>query len=374
MQSIQVVVQFIIYIKDRDEEIPDLSGYIKSLNDYILELNLWNNEYKFWKELASRNSWLVLNSVNVTNLIEFSLWDTDKFTVRFNKKSSNECEFSFYVKFKSNNSNWNDSENNGNWYSWGWSRWWSDSSNSNDNDSNDGELALSWEVADEVMEVKKAESCSIEWSTYSDEENQAYLWACEKWIVIADNIMKADMGKNLTRAELAKMMSVYSEELLGRTRIKNKWVTYPDVDSSLGDLEYYVQEWYRLQIMWIHADGSALSKFSPNSLVTRWEFGTVFSRVLHGNIYNIGNSHYYEKHLDVLKNEGILKNTNPKLIEKRGWILLMLYRSQKVEESNWNISNEEIVNITGEKEEAKNETWENVAEVETGNNTETSWN
>ena len=29
----------------------------------------------------------------------------------------------------------------------------------------------------------------------------------------------------------------------------------------------------------------------------------------------------------------------------------MLYRSQKVEASNWNISNEEIANITGENEE-----------------------
>ena len=126
--------------------------------------------------------------------------------------------------------------------------------------------------------------------------------------------------------------------------------------------------------MWIHADGSALSKFSPNSNVTRWEFATVFSRVLHGDKYNINGANYYEKHIEVLKNKEILTNTNPKLIEKRGWILLMLYRSQKVEESNWNISNEEIVNITSEKEEAKDETWENVVEVETGNNTETSWN
>jgi hypothetical protein len=54
--------------------------------------------------------------------------------------------------------------------------------------------------------------------------------------------MKANLRKNLTRAELAKMLSVYSEELLGRTRVKNESVTYPDVSDKLGDLAYYIQE------------------------------------------------------------------------------------------------------------------------------------
>lgn len=376
-----------ISIKDKDAKIPNLLNYIRSLYEYILEINNSEfTEYEFWTKLASKNKWFYVNATNGVELMNFYLKNKDefttsnKFTAKFNKNSPDECEFPFYVEPSNDydTSNWNSWK----WYSWrGWSsNWWSNTNNTSDdsdnskntNKSNEESLTLSWEVADEIMEVKKAESCSIEWSTFSEEENQAYLWACDKWIVIADNIMKADMNKNLTRAELAKMMSIYSEELLWRTRIKNIWVTYPDVDSSLEDLEYYIKEWYRLQIMGIHADGSALSKFSPNSLVTRWEFGTVFSRVLHGSIHNIGNSHYYEKHLKVLKDEWILKNTNHKLVEKRWWILLMLYRSQKVEATNWNINLDEIANISNEKDEIKNETWENISEVETGNNTKLS--
>lgn len=364
-----------LYVENENVKLPKLSNYRTSLVNYILEK--W--EYGFVSELVAENEWLDIDISNIVNLNNIELGISNIVNVDIK-----DCHYSFYLELKIDNpsSNWNNNWNSWKWYSWrGWSsNWWSNTNNTSDdsdnskntNKSNEESLTLSWEVADEIMEVKKAESCSIEWSTFSEEENQAYLWACDKWIVIADNIMKADMNKNLTRAELAKMMSIYSEELLWRTRIKNIWVTYPDVDSSLEDLEYYIKEWYRLQIMGIHADGSALSKFSPNSLVTRWEFGTVFSRVLHGSIHNIGNSHYYEKHLKVLKDEWILKNTNHKLVEKRWWILLMLYRSQKVEATNWNINLDEIANISNEKDEIKNETWENVTEVETGSNTELS--
>ena len=336
----------VLYVENENVKIPDLTNYILALTDYILGKNLDKSEVKFWANLASKNKWILMNVTAVTNLINLNLNKRNYVVVNYR-----DCNFPLKIELKvDNNSDWN----GGKPYSWGWSsgggssNWWSRSNNSSS--TTHEEIVLSWEVADDKMEVKKAETCSIEWSTFSEEENQAYLWACEKWIVIADNIMKANLRKNLTRAELAKMLSVYSEELLGRTRVKNESVTYPDVSDKLGDLAYFIQEWYKLQIMWIHADGTALSKFSPSSSVTRWEFGTVFSRVLHGNKYNIGNSHYYEKHLEVLKDEWILTNTNPKLIEKRGLILLMLYRSQKVEASNWNISNEEIANITANEE------------------------
>lgn len=334
----------ILYVEDENVKLPDLTEYINSLTDYILGKNSDKAEVKFWAKLASKNKWILMNITAVTNLINLNLNKNNYVVVNYR-----DCNFPLYIELKVEKSNWN----SGNSHSWGWASWWGSSnrwSNNSSSSTTHEEIVLSWEVADDKMEVKKAESCSIEWSTFSEEENQAYLWACEKWIVIADNIMKANLRKNLTRAELAKMLSVYSEELLGRTRVKNESVTYPDVSDKLGDLAYYIQEWYKLQIMGIHADGSALSKFSPSSSVTRWEFGTVFSRVLHGNKYNIGNSHYYEKHLEVLKDEWILTNINPKLIEKRGWILLMLYRSQKVEASNWNISNEEIANITANEE------------------------
>ena len=45
-------------------------------------------------------------------------------------------------------------------------------------------------------------------------------------------------------------------------------------------------------------------------------------------------------------NSSYTANTNPSLVEARAWVVVMLYRSQKVEKSNWSISNEEVAEIT----------------------------
>jgi hypothetical protein len=106
-------------------------------------------------------------------------------------------------------------------------------------------------------------------------------------------------------------------------------VSYPDVNSSLWELENYIKSAYQYQIMWIHANGSKLTNFKPNKFVSRWEFATVFSRILHGFEYNINWANFYEKHLEILKSEWILKDTNPARIEEKKWVILMMYRHQK---------------------------------------------
>ena len=54
--------------------------------------------------------------------------------------------------------------------------------------------------------------------------------------------------------------------------------------------------------MGIKYDGTALSSFEPNKLVTRAEFATVFSRVLYGNKYNQAGENWAKGHLEALKN------------------------------------------------------------------------
>jgi len=313
---------------------------ITSLIDYLLNDSVNDLEWWWYIWQSMLDAWFVPNISNLTELIDFNLAGWDLVPWKSIPVYSNEWCFNLIVV--ADNWNWGNGDNN-NSYSWGGSSSGGGSSSRN-NSANDDELEFRWEV----VEPQVADSCSIKWSTLSDEENQAYLWACENWMILADNVMKANFASPLTRAELDKMMSVYAKQLLGRSYVVNENVSYPDVDNSLWDLPYYIQEWYKLQIMWIHANGSALTKFMPRLLVTRWEFATVFSRVLYGNLYNIDGANYYEKHLQVLKDAGILTNTNPSLVEARGWVVLMLYRSQKVEKSNWKISNEEVAEITWE--------------------------
>lgn len=53
--------------------------------------------------------------------------------------------------------------------------------------------------------------------------------------------------------------------------------------------------------MGINHDGTALSHFEPNKLVTRAEFATVFSRVLYGDKYNQAGENWANGHLEALK-------------------------------------------------------------------------
>ena len=169
--------------------------------------------------------------------------------------------------------------------------------------------------------------CSAEGSSFSEEQNQAYLWACGKDITTIRAISGARLDQPLTRAELAKMMSVYVTKVLGKQPVLTGVAQYPDVDSKMGDLADYIQLAYQLQIMGIHHDGTALTYFEPNKFVTRAEFATVFSRVLYGAKYNQDGKDWANGHLNALKEAGILKNITPNMLELRGRVLLMLQRS-----------------------------------------------
>lgn len=175
--------------------------------------------------------------------------------------------------------------------------------------------------------------CSIANSIFAEEQNQAYLWACERDITTIRAIENARLNDPLTRAELAKMMSMYATKVLGKQIVITGEVKYADVDSSLGDLADYIKLAYQLQIMGIHADGTALTNFAPHALVSRAEFGTVLSRVLFGAQYNQDGAERYAKHLNALKEVKVLTNTNPTLQELRGWVMLMMMRTEKMLEN-----------------------------------------
>ena len=162
---------------------------------------------------------------------------------------------------------------------------------------------------------------------YDEEQVKAYEWALEKWITTINDIEKAKLSDWLTRAQLAKMMSQYMTNVLWRTPAETEKVEYADVNESLGDLADFIQTAYAYKIMWINADGAPLKKFNPNGKVTRAEYATVFSRVLFGDKYNKSEWNYYEDHLNALKEAGILTNTTPTIQEIRGWVMLMMYRS-----------------------------------------------
>lgn len=173
-------------------------------------------------------------------------------------------------------------------------------------------------------------NCSIQYSQFASEQNDAYLWACQDNITTMRTIQEARLDQPLTRAELAKIMSVYAMKEYHLKPLKAGAVNYKDVNADLGDLADYIQLAYQLQIMGINADGTPIQAFEPHKLVSRAEFATVLSRVIWGNKHNISGDDRYSAHLQALKKYEIITSDVPaNWWELRGRALLMLHRTAK---------------------------------------------
>ena len=193
--------------------------------------------------------------------------------------------------------------------------------------------ASTWDTTNEptVVENKPTittdNSWYIEWDQqyvmsnwYTREFNNAYTFAYKNWITTMDSINKANMNGPLNRIAMAKMLSNYAMNVLGKKPANVVVPNFPDVSAELNEQYWWaVTLAYQLWIMWLNID-----KFRPNDPVTRAEFGTALSRMLYW--LSDGNP-YYSTHLAKLKRENIISNDTPNLKELRGYVMLMLMRS-----------------------------------------------
>ena len=226
--------------------------------------------------------------------------------------------------------------------SWnGW--WWWGGSSWGGKITNDEVIELGWQVSDK---------CSVSWSNLSQEIIDAYLYACENDITTIRDINEARLGDFLTRAEMAKIVSVFAT--------KELWMkpnTSKDCSNFANSISEYNQEMKdfmvmscQLELMWIHTvDYKAIPDFMPNKRVSRAEFWTILSRMLWWNTYEWTNSNYYFKHLDALKSNNIITNVDPNITEYRSWVLLMIYRSVNVIRSWKAKTNESVEESVNEK-------------------------
>jgi hypothetical protein len=161
-------------------------------------------------------------------------------------------------------------------------------------------------------------------SPYSDELNNAYLYAFGIGITTMTPIQNANIYGYLIRSHMAKMMTNYAIKELGKT--PNTWAAceFDDVANQTTELQLYIKYACQLGLM-----GQGITAFNPNGKVTRAEFGTVLSRALYGDEHN-GWIPYYLLHLQALQTAGIMNNiSDPFMLELRGRVMLMLMRAAK---------------------------------------------
>ncbi len=164
-------------------------------------------------------------------------------------------------------------------------------------------------------------SCFCLATEYTTEMQQAYNRAYENKITTMTSIDKANMKWNITREEMAKMISNYATNILWKTPDTTKTCLFSDSNIN-PDLVSYVTESCQLWLM-----GQWVTSFKPKDFVTRAEFWTVLSRALRWD-KNEWWSTYYQNHLKALKAEWIMnKIDTPMNKEVRGYVMLMLMRS-----------------------------------------------
>ena len=168
-------------------------------------------------------------------------------------------------------------------------------------------------------------SAGVFGATYSQELQDAYNWAYGKGVTTMSTIDNANMYGAITRAEMAKMLSVYAMEVLGMTPDTSKACNFGDIDSVKGDLHDYIIKSCQLGLM-----GQGITAFRPYDTLSRAEFGTALSRVLWGDKYE-GGTPYYANHLNALKAAGIMNQiaNAESTKEVRGYVMLMLQRSDE---------------------------------------------
>ena len=163
--------------------------------------------------------------------------------------------------------------------------------------------------------------------TYSEEFNRAYQFSYSNNITTKWSIKEAQMYWNLTRIQMAKMLSQYAINVMWKQPNKNINNQFNDVsDEQNSKYDDAVTLSYQLWIMWQNMPNN---KFRPNDEVTRAEFVAAFSRM----VYNTSDgefkstSKYYTNHMEKLKNEWIITIFNPSMKERRWYVMIMLMRS-----------------------------------------------
>ena len=168
---------------------------------------------------------------------------------------------------------------------------------------------------------------TLVWSRYSLEFVQAYVFAKDVGITTMVNMDQAYMTWTLLRAHMAKMLVNYAVKIMDQKPDINRQCVFSDVNDSSVEMQWYSRLACQLGLMWLKKDGTPDTKFTPDGIVTRAQFGTVLSRLLYGDAYNNWSWVRYAAHLNALKTASIMtKISVPTMDELRGYVMIMLMR------------------------------------------------
>jgi hypothetical protein len=145
---------------------------------------------------------------------------------------------------------------------------------------------------------------------------------------------EARTSDTITRAEMAKVIVKYADNVLGITPpslrdTSSITCTFSDLNQTNEELQTYIIQACELGLMGLNADGVTPKKyFIPNEPITLAEVATTISRLLRSNTYRGIEEWWYHSHLLALQKADIIpRNIDPMRPEPRGNVLLILKKS-----------------------------------------------
>ena len=215
-----------------------------------------------------------------------------------------------------------------NWWG-GWWGWWgggiADSMTKDycpDGDFSDSYYDKTCGVAKVVTKISSGsiENNLVGDDGYIPEFDGAYEFAFENGITTMPTAQAANMTWVLTRIDMAKMLVNYAINILGKTPNTSISCKFADTYGQIPEMKDYAIKACQLWLM-----GKGKKNFMPNNMVTRDQLGSALSRMLYATPER--GAPYYLTHLTLLKQKGIIKDTNPNIIEVRWYAMLMLMRT-----------------------------------------------
>ncbi len=174
------------------------------------------------------------------------------------------------------------------------------------------------------------ETCPLECrpaESYTTEMQSAFEYAHTLGLTAKPTIQTANAYWVLTRANMAKMIVTYAEQVFGRTPDTSLPCAFDDLSNQVtSEMASYIIQACQLGIMWF--DEISDTAFYPNDIVTKWQFGTFLSRAIWWNTNN-GGTPYYANHLLALKDAGIISTTNNVDAPQIRWYAWMMMQRAK---------------------------------------------
>lgn len=180
--------------------------------------------------------------------------------------------------------------------------------------------------ATEIQKVKEDMPCTL-----NEQLIEAYVFSFDLGITTIPKICNAGLNVAPKRKHLAKILSIFAVNVLGKQADATRSCTFTDMGQESDEFKTFVLVSCKLWLMGLKRDGTPDTKFNPNKTVTRAEFGAAFSRLLYWPVNNTPKTDpkpWYDSHLKALKQDAIMTDIDsPSAQESRWRVMLMSKRA-----------------------------------------------